>query len=32
MNLEADEVEVVIGGRPLMLTSDAARLIWVEIN
>lgn len=32
MNLEADEVKVVIGGRPLMLTSAAARLIWVEIN
>ena len=32
MKLEADEVGVVIGARPLMLTSDAARLIWVEIN
>jgi len=32
MNLEAHEVEVVVGGRPLTLTSDAAKLIWVEIN
>jgi hypothetical protein len=32
MNLEVDQVEVVIGEKSLTLTSDAAQLIWVEIN